>query len=216
MSLRLFHVTEFAQSMLSPSEQREARHPAQLLLWASLWLALTGNFPLWRELVRLPMDGGSLLWIGLCFGLLTIAALGALLSLLNWPWLLKAVITLLLWLVALNSLLLWAGHGYLSASLTAGKMQAIWAQLRALPLWQPLLVFGLLAGVPSVWMWQLNLRRVALASRLPQNMLLLLIFVCLLGLVWFLGKSALLPLLQDQPRWLELLSPFNTLLSLRH
>ncbi|MFN4352042.1 MAG: phosphoethanolamine transferase domain-containing protein [Hylemonella sp.] len=216
MSLRLFHVTEFAQSMLSPADQREARHPAQLLLWASLWLALTGNLPFWRELVRLPMDGGSLLWIGLCFGLLTIAALGALLSLLNWSWLLKAVITLLLWLVALNSLLLWAGHGYLSTNLQPGKVQAVWAQLRALPLWQPLLAFGLLALVPSVWMWQLSLRRVALASRLPQNMLLLLIFVCLLGLVWFLGKSALLPLLQDQPRWLELLSPFNTLLSLGH
>lgn len=216
MSLRLFHVTEFAQSMLSPADQREARHPAQLLLWASLWLALAGNLPFWRELVRLPMDVGSLLWIGLCFALLTTAALGALLSLLNWPWLLKAVITLLLWLVALNSLLLWAGHGYLSANLPPGKVQAIWTQLRALPLWQPLLAFGLLALVPSVWMWQLSLRRVALASRLPQNMLLLLIFVCLLGLVWFLGKSALLPLLQDQPRWLELLSPFNTLLSLGH
>ncbi|MCZ8292321.1 MAG: phosphoethanolamine transferase domain-containing protein [Hylemonella sp.] len=216
MSLRLFHVTEFAQSMLSPADQREARHPAQLLLWASLWLALTGNLPFWRELIRLPMDVGSLLWIGLCFGLLTTAALGALLSLLNWPWLLKAVITLLLWLVALNSLLLWAGHGYLSSNLPPGKVQAIWTQLRALPLWQPLLAFGLLALVPSVWMWQLSLRRVALASRLPQNMLLLLIFVCLLGLVWFLGKSALLPLLQDQPRWLELLSPFNTLLSLGH
>ncbi len=216
MSLRLFHVTEFAQSMLSPADQREARHPAPLLLWASLWLALTGNLPFWRELVRLPMDGGSLLWIALCFGLLTTTALGALLSLLNWPWLLKAVITLLLWLVALNSLLLWAGHGYLSASLQPDKVQAVWAQLHALPLWQPLLTFGLLAVVPSVWTWQLSLRRVALASRLPQNMLLLLIFVCLLGLVWFLGKSALLPLLQDQPRWLELLSPFNTLLTLRH
>jgi glucan phosphoethanolaminetransferase (alkaline phosphatase superfamily) len=216
MSLRLFHVTEFAQSMLSPADQREARHPAQLLLLASLWLALAGNLPLWRELARLPMDFGSLLWIGLCFGLLTTAALGVLLSLLNWSWLLKISVIALLWLAALNSLLLWAGHSYLSASLKPGMLQTVWSQLRALPLWQPLLVFGLLALLPSVWMWQLSLRRVALASRLPQNLLLLLIFICLLGLVWFLGKSALLPLLQDQPRWLELLSPFNTLLSLRN
>lgn len=216
MSLRLFHVTEFAQSMLSPADQREARHPAQLLLLASLWLALAGNFPLWRELARLPMDFGSQLWIALCFGLLTTAALGALLSLLNWSWLLKLGITGLLWLVALNTLLLWAGHSYLSASLKPGTLQTIWTQLRAMPLWQPLVVFGLLALAPSVWMWQLSLRRIALASRLPQNLLLLLVFVCLLGGVWFLGKTALLPLLQDQPRWLELLSPFNTLLSLRH
>lgn len=216
MSLRLFHITEFAQSMLTPADQREARHPAQLVLLACVWLALAGNLPFWRELVRQPMDAGSLLWITFCFGLLTIAAIGALLSLLNWPWLLKAVITLLLWLAALNSLLLWAGHGYLSASMQAGTVQALSAQLRALPLWQPLLVFGVLAGLPSVWMWQLSLRRVGLASRLPQNLLLLLVFTCLLALVWFGGRAALLPLLQDQPRWLELLSPFNTLLSLRH
>lgn len=216
MGLRLFHVTEFAQSMLSPADQRAARHPALLLLLASFWLALAGNLPLWRELTRLPMDFGALLWIALCFVLLATAALGALLSLLNWPWLLKLVLTGLLWLVALNSLLLWAGHAYLSASLKPGMVQAIVAQLRALPLWQPILVFAVLAGVPSVWMWQLSLRRVAVASRLPQNLLLLLLFICLLGLVWYLGKQSLLPLLQDQPRWLELLSPFNTLLSLRH
>lgn len=215
MGLRLFHVTEFAQSMLSPAEQREARHPAVLLLLASLWLALAGNLPLWRELARLPMDFGSLLWIGLCFGLLTTAVLGALLSLLNWPWLLKAVITLLLWLVALNSLLLWAGHSHLRTTVQADMLQAVLTQLRALPLWQPLLVFGLLALVPSIWIWQLSLRRVALASRMPQNLLLMLLFTCLTGLVWFIGKQALLPMLQDQPRWLELLSPFNTLLSLR-
>ncbi len=216
MGLRLFHITEFAQSMLTPADQREARHPAWLLLLACLWLALAGNLPLWRELARLPMDFGALLWIALCFGLLTTAALGALLSLLNWPGLLKIVITVLLWLVALNSLLLWAGHGYLRPGVLADALPAVLAQLRALPWWQTGLVFGLLALLPTLWLWQLSLRRVAMASRMPQNLLLLLLFVCLLGLVWFLGKQTLLPLLQDQPRWLELLSPFNTLLSLRH
>ena len=216
MSLRLFHITEFANSMLTPAEQREARHPALLLLLASLWLALAGNAPLWRELARLPMDGGAFLWISLCFALLTAAALGFLLSLLNWPWLLKSVITALLWLAALNTLLLWSGHAYLSTGVVPQGLPAVVAQLKALPLWQPLLVFGLLALAPSVWIWQLSLRRVALPTRLPQNLLLALLCTCLLAAVWFAGRNALLPLLQDQPRWLELVSPFNTLLSLRH
>ena len=56
----------------------------------------------------------------------------------------------------------------------------------------------------------------ALPARLPQNLLLALFFSCLLATIWFAGRGALLPLLQEQPRWLELLSPFNTLLSLRH
>lgn len=216
MSLRLFHITEFADSMLTPAAQREARHPALLLLLASLWLALAGNFPLWRELSRLPMEGGTFVWIALCFALLTAAALGLLLSLLNWPWLLKAVITLLLWLAALNTLLLWAGHAYLSTGVIPQGLPTVVAQLKALSLWQLLLVPGLLALAPSLWMWQLSLRRVALPSRLPQNLLLALLCTCVLAAVWFAGRGALLPLLQDQPRWIELISPFNTLLSLRH
>jgi len=215
MGLRLFHITEFAQSMLSPAAQREARHPAQLVLLASLWLALAGNLPLWRELARLPMDGGQLLWIGLCFGLLTGAVLGALLSLLNWPGLLRSLITVLLWLTALNSLLLWSGHGALRLNLQPAYWQPVIAQLRAISMWQQLLVFGVLALAPSWWLWQVRLRRVALLNRLPQNLLLLVLFAALLALVWFGARQALLPLLQDQPRWLELLNPFNTLLSLR-
>lgn len=214
MGLRLFHITEFAQSMLSPAAQRESRHPALLLLLASLWLAVAGNLPLWRELVRLPMDGAQLLWIALCFGLLTTAVLGALLSVLNWPWLLKLVITGLLWLGALNTLLLWAGHPPLR--LAPATWPPLVAQVRALPLWLSLLVFGLLALGPTLWLLSVRLRRVVLLHRLPQNLLLLTVFALVLALVWFSGRTALLPLLQDQPRWLELLSPFNTLLSLRH
>ncbi|MCA3236806.1 MAG: phosphoethanolamine transferase domain-containing protein [Curvibacter sp.] len=216
MALRLFHVTEFAHTMLSPAEQRDARHPSLLILLASLWLVLAGNLPLWRELARLPMDADSLMWIALCFALITAAALGLLLSLLNWPWVLKLSVTLLLWLAALNTVLLWAGHAYLSAAAVPQVLPAVLAQLRSLPLWQTALTFLVLAALPMVWVWRLSLRRVALPMRLPQNLLLALLFTCLLAAVWLAGRDALLPLLQDQPRWLELLSPFNTLLSLRH
>lgn len=216
MGLRLFHITEFAQSMLSPAAQRTSRHPAQLLLLASLWLAVAGNLPLWRELWRLPVDGGPLLWIGLCFALLTTALLGVLLSLLNWPGVLRSLITVLLWLAALNSLLLWSGHAALQLNWQPASWKPVIVQLHAISIWHHLLVFGLLALAPSWWLWQVRLRRVALMQRLPQNVLALVLFTALLALVWFGGRDALLPLLQDQPRWLELLNPFNTLLSLRH
>jgi glucan phosphoethanolaminetransferase (alkaline phosphatase superfamily) len=216
MALRLFHVTEFAHTMLSPADQRDARHPALLLLLASLWLALAGNLPLWRELARLPMDTDSLAWIGLCFALITAAALGLLLSLLNWPWLLKLSVTLLLWLAALNTLLLWTGHAYLSADAVRQGLPAVPGQLRTISPWQTGMVFAALALLPSFWVWRLRLRRLALPTRLPQNVLLGLFCTCVLAGVWLAGQDMLLPLLQDQPRWLELISPFNTLLSLRN
>lgn len=216
MSLRLFHITEFADSMLTPAAQRDARHPAVLLLLASLWLALAGNVPLWRELSRLPMETSSLIWIGLCFALLSTAALGLLLSLLNWPWLLKGVLTLLLWLAALNTVLLLSGSAYLHIGVAAQGLPALLAALGMPPLWQTLLLFAVLALMPSLLIWTLRLRRIPGLARLPQNLLLALLCACALGVVWFAGQGTLLPLLQDQPRWLELLSPFNTLLSLRH
>lgn len=215
MGLRLFHITEFAQSRLSPAAQRAARHPATVLFFASLWLALVGNLPLWRELARQPMDGSQLFWIGLCFALLTTFALAALLSSLNWAWLLKPVITLLLCLAAINSLLLWSGNGdkgFFQLSLLESSL----VRLHGLLTWPLLLTTSGLAGLPALLLWQTRLRRIPLSHKLPQNILLLLVFIALLVIVWFSGQQMLLPLLQDQPRWLELLTPFNTLLSLWH
>jgi lipid A ethanolaminephosphotransferase len=213
MGLRLFHITEFAQSRLSPAAQREARHPAALLLLASLWLALAGNLPLWRELGRQPMDGALLCWIALCFALLTTFALAALLSILNWSWLLRPAITLLLCLAAVNSLLLWSGHGD-SNFFRFSEAESALVRLRNLSTWPLLLTTSLLAGLPTLLLWQTRLRRIPLSHKLPQNLLLLFMCIALLAIVWFSGRHALLPLLQDQPRWLSLLTPFNTLLSL--
>lgn len=212
MGLRLFHITEFAQSALTPTAQREASHPCRLLLVAGLWLAIAGNLPLWRELSRLPMDAGPLLWIGLCMALLSAGTLAALLTLVNWPWLLKLAVTLLWWLAVLNTALLW--HAEASALLQPGWRAAL-AQLLQGSRWQ-LAAFGILAFLPALLLWRTRIRRVSLPHLLPQNILCLLLCSSFVVLVWFAGRQSLLPLLQDQPRWLELLNPFNTLLNLWH
>jgi len=214
MGLKLFHITEFAESLISPASQRESSHPAVLLVLASLWLAVAGNLPLWRELARQPMDRLPLVWIGLCFALLTAGALGALLSTLNWRWLLKLAITLLLWLAALNTVLLWNQQDFLHLTWGMPYWQTTLARLRALSGWHLLLGLGLLAGLPTLVLWRTRMQRIPLPRQLPQNLLLFFACTGLLVIVWFSGRSALLPLLQDQPRWIELLSPLNTLLSL--
>lgn len=215
MGLRLFHVTEFAQSALTPTAQREASHPCRLLLLASLWLAIAGNLPLWRELSRLPMDLSQLLWIGLCIVLLSTGAMAALLTLINWPWLLKLAVTTLWWLAVLNTALLWHAEASTPSALLQPGWRAALAQLLRGSHWQ-LAAFGILAFLPALMLWRATMRRVSLPHLLPQNILCLLLCCSFVVLVWFAGRQSLLPLIQDQPRWLELLNPFNTLLNLWH
>lgn len=216
MGLRLFHITEFAQSMLSPASQREALHPAGLVLLASLWLAVAGNLPLWHELGRQPMDAPQLWWTGLCFALMTTGALMALLSAFNWRGaLLRLAITVLVWLAALNTLLLWSHNAYVHPALLQLPWSQGLGQLRNQPVSLLLLGLGLLGVLPTVLLWRARVQRVAAPRMLPQNLLLFFLGTVLMAIVWFSGRQALLPLLQDTPRWLALLTPFNTLLSLR-
>lgn len=215
MSLRLFRITEFAQSLLTPSAQRRAMHPASLLLLASVWLAVLGNLPLYRALLHLSTSGGTRAWLVLSFALLAIALLGIMLSLLNWQPLLRPVIIALLWFSALNSLLLWTGSTHLKLIAPAAYWSPLLKHLLQLPWWQPVLVLGVLALVPTLWLWPRRLQRLVLMQRLPQNIVLILLFLGLLLLVFLSGRTSLLPMLQEQPQWLDLFSPFNTLLSLR-
>lgn len=213
MGLRLFHITEFAQSLLTPAAQREASHPGRVLLMFSLWVAVAGNLPLWRELARLPMNSGELWWIGTCFALLAAGTLLAVLTVFNWFWLLKPVLTLLLWFTALNALLLWTQDAPAPATFFSMGWTAALAHLRTTPWhWPLLLTLALLALLPTLLLWRMRIRRVPLSHLLPQNILCLMLAAVVLTLTWFAGRSALLALLQDQPRWLELLSPINSVL----
>ncbi len=214
MALRLFHITEFAQSMLSPAAQREARHPLLVLGLAAGWLAVAGNLPLWRALAALPAGVLHLLWTGVCLGLLLVCLLAALLALLNWPGLLRPLVTALLGLAAYNTLALLAAQPALHAPTAAQQLLALPALLRGPAGWQAALLPGAVALVPLVWLWARRLRRIPLGQRLLHNLLLAAASLAAAALLWWLGRPVLLPLLQQQPGWLELVSPFNTLLSL--
>jgi len=214
MGLRLFHITEFADSRLTPEAQREAFHPAVLLLLASLWLAVAGNIPLWRELAQLSLGTRQHWWLSLSLALMTACALGAVLSLLNWRWLLKPALTLLLWLTVLNTALLWSQNTFLHIGLLHAPLRTTLARLWALPVAQLLFIGVVLLVLPTLALWNVRMRRVPLPLKVPQNALLFFAFAGLLVTVWFSSRQMLQPLLQDQSRWLGLLTPFNSLLHL--
>lgn len=208
MTLKLFHITEFAESAwVSPEKQREAIHPVMVVCLVSLWLTLACNFPLWRELAHLPLETGQRWWLGLRLALLMLFALTALLSLVSWRRTLKLALMLLLLLAALNTPLMLSQANFLDLSAGLGQLGA---QLRAGTNWQLVGLFVALGLLPALWLWRLPVRRVPLPAKLPQNALLLVLSCVLLAGTWWLSGNDVSELLRSQPQLHQLLNPFSS------
>jgi lipid A ethanolaminephosphotransferase len=217
MRLRLFHITEYAQSQfLSPETQRQSSHPWVILLVSSLWLALPGNWVLWRTLLNLPGHSiGAQPWfLIVSLALMLTCAIGLMLCVVNWHFTLKPVITLMLLMAGFNTEGVLPQDKLLDASLLSHVLQDPSIQWRALLSWRLFTSLLLLCVVPAIWLWRTPVRRFTLMPNLMQNIFFALIVgVLLLGL-WFANQQALSALVQSQPTLSALINPFNTLWSL--
>jgi lipid A ethanolaminephosphotransferase len=213
MSLRLFHATEFAASdQLSPEAQRKASHPLVLILVSSLWLASVCNFPLWRELSRLPgLDREQMLWLAPSLLLMMTATLCAVLSLLNCRVLLKSAIVLLLLLSALNVNLQTVQGGFIDSAMLSHPVSEHLPALRAGLSKQALLVMATLALLPSIWLLSTRVRRLPLPRALLQNFLLFAVSCAVFGGLWWLTRNDVLALFKQHSELQPLINPFNTL-----
>lgn len=212
MSLKLFHITEFAESaMLTPERQRQSLPPVFVVGFASLWLGLVCNYPLWHRLAQLPLDGQTLVWLGVRLGLLMVFTTMLLLSLLCWRYLFKTALSVLLLLAGLNcGVMLALGQ---PLDLTAGAT-ALAAQLRLAYSGQLAGLFVALGLLPALWLWRQPLRRVPLLANLLLSSLVLLLSGALLAGCWWLSQPDLPDLLRSQPALQQLLNPWASLLGL--
>lgn len=155
-------------------ETRPGRPAWALVLAASLWMALLGNLPLWRELARLPELGNLRgMAFGIGFGLFVTAALVALLSLLAWRWTLKPALTLCLVSAAAGSYFMLAYGIVIDATMMVNVLQTDPREARDLlnlKLFGSLLVLGLL---PAIWIWRQPVRRMGAARTIATNLALL-------------------------------------------
>ncbi|NML48521.1 phosphoethanolamine--lipid A transferase [Ramlibacter sp. G-1-2-2] len=142
--------------MSEPShDTRRPRSPAWPVLAASLWMAVLGNAPLWRELGRqglLAAHGGWLL--ALCLGGALAAVLFSLLSLLAWPRLLKPAIALLLVATAVGGYYMWTFHVVIDPGMAVNTLQTDWGETRDLLTPQLALVVALGAVLPAWLLWR--------------------------------------------------------------
>jgi glucan phosphoethanolaminetransferase (alkaline phosphatase superfamily) len=162
MSLKLFRSTGF-QSILVPGETRVAVHPAWVVALVSLWTGLACNVLLWRTVGAGPQAQWSLCAVTAAFFAGTTAVV---LGLLGWRRTLRPAATVMLFLAGLSACAAWQG-------LPADPARQFGFTL---PAWPSLLrwdsVFGLvlLAVLPSVWVWNVRLRRIPGPRQLAINL----------------------------------------------
>jgi lipid A ethanolaminephosphotransferase len=213
MSLRLFHVTEFAQSqLLSPAFQRTAIHPYVVVVLFSAWLASACNLPLWQALSRLSEAGaGKVWWIGIGVAVMMTCAFVMLLSVLTWRWTLKFALTILLLLAAFNAYFMLVHSAFIDAGMINRILKNPGVQLRALLNWQLFTIVTLLGLLPAILLWRMPLRRTPLLRNLVQNLTLFVTTGIVLAGLWLYYHQMVLGLLKSQPQLRQMLNPFNML-----
>jgi lipid A ethanolaminephosphotransferase len=102
------------------------------------------------------------------------------LSLLNWPWLLKPVLTLFVFSAASGAYFMWSYGIVIDASMIVNVLQTDPREAADLFNWRLLLCLLVLGVVPAWWLWRQPLRPLGLWRRLGGN---LLAFVVSMGVV---------------------------------
>ena len=230
MSLKLFRVTEFAESVFfTPQSQRHAMHPAGVALVAAIWLATVGNLALWQSLwqtlvLALPFGMDAL--PGQARSVVTLIALPVLLlavalvpvTLVCWRWTLKPGITLLLFAAALGTCILWQQQ---ATGATAGVTTALLSQLVLGPdrnlgrffNWECALTVLLVAVLPALLLWRTRVLRVSPARNLLTIAILLVASYALWTGATAIKDTDFQEIMQKHRHDPSGINPINTLLA---
>ncbi|MBC5785672.1 hypothetical protein H8N03_22210 [Ramlibacter sp. USB13] len=164
MALRLFRTTGYS-TLLMPGEARVRPHPARLVLWASLWLALASNVGVWRLLLQRSDDWRNAVASVLLIG----GASGAVLSLLGWRRTIKPALTLALIAGFLVADGLWSRQLPIAA-LWQGPPRTWMPDWASFLRWQGLALGLVLAVIPIVAVWNAQVRRLSGPAQLRSNL----------------------------------------------
>jgi lipid A ethanolaminephosphotransferase len=165
MSLKLFRSTGF-HSILTPGEARLALHPGRAVAMVSLWIGVACNPWPWQALVGAgPSFAGA---VAAAVGLA--GAAGFVLSLLGWRRTFKPAATFLLLGAALFAGGIWTQAvppaALVDDSTRLSSMLPGWAALFG---WQVPTLLALLGGLPVLWLWNTQLRRLSGPEQLRSN-----------------------------------------------
>ena len=193
---------------------RTGLHPLTLTLAVTLWLVILGNVPLWRQLSLLPdVTGlrGVLFSIGM--GCLIAGVIHSLLSLLNWPWMLKPVLTLFLVSAASGAYFMLSYGIVIDPTMIENVTQTDPREAADLLNWRMFVAFAVLAALPAWWVWRTPVKRLNLGKQLLTNglSLVLSLAVMVLSLLAIYQDFASVMRNHNQVRYL--INPLNSFFS---
>jgi lipid A ethanolaminephosphotransferase len=201
--------------MNRPLLRSKARHPLLLTFLTALWLVTLPNIALWRQLAQLPEVSGLR---GLLFGLgfaVGIAALThALLSLLNWRWTLKPVLSLFV-LSAASGAYFMSSYGIvIDTTMLVNVVQTDPREAADLLNWRMLLSLGVLGVLPLWWLWRQPVQAVRWSRRLLGNAVSFVVSVAVLVGSLFLIYQDFASVMRNHTQVRYLINPLNSFYAL--
>lgn len=143
-----------------------------LTLLTTLWLVSLANIPLWQQLHRLPEVSGTR---GVLFALGLAAVIAglthALLSLLNWRWLLKPVLTVFLLSAASGAYFMMSYGIVIDPTMIVNVAQTDPREAADLLNWRMLVTLGVLGVLPTWAIWRIPVRTSSVLRHAGMNAL---------------------------------------------
>jgi lipid A ethanolaminephosphotransferase len=160
------------KSHRTSGSQHNAWHPAWLAVVSSLWLASVGNIALWMQVHQLPeVSGLRGFAFAIGFGAIITAALTLVLSLFNWRWLLKPVLTVFFFSAASGAYFMMSYGIVIDSSMITNVIQTDTKEALDLMNWRMLISFFLLGLLPSWLLWKTPVKSLRWAQQTFSNIL---------------------------------------------
>ena len=138
----------------------------------SLWLASIGNIALWMQVHQLPeVSGLRGFAFAMGFGLIITAALTLILSLFNWRWLFKPVLTAFFFSAASGAYFMVSYGIVIDSSMITNVIQTDTKEALDLLNWRMLISFFLLGLLPSWVLWKTPVKSLRWAQQAFSNTL---------------------------------------------
>ena len=187
------------------------RHPLVLTGLCALWLVTLPNLALWRQLMLLPEVTGTrglLFGIGMAFAIAGLTH--ALLSLLNWRWLLKPVLTLFLLSAASGAYFMWSYGVVIDTPMIVNVVQTDPREATDLLNWRMLLSMGVLGVLPVWWLWREPVRQLSWLHRAGINALSFIASIAVLVISLMLIYQDFASVMRNHTQLRYLINPLNS------
>lgn len=182
-----------------------------IVLLSSFWLASICNIALWREISRLPgLSNPQAITLGVALALVITLACTALLSLLAWRWTLKPAIIIFWFSAAFGAYFMMTYSVVIDTTMMVNAMQTDVRETSDLLSWRMAVLVLLLAGLPTIWLLRLTVRKQSALRQIGSNLATTLIACALIALVILLFFQSIATGMRNYTQLRYMMNPLNS------